>query len=68
MESTELTNKPVKLKIDGQKYKGTITRVDVDVEEVDVTQSGLFGGPVDTFRRTVPGRRTRTLTIVLDEN
>ena len=56
----------VTVKIDGRKYRGTVINLERDTTVMDVTRSGILGGPVDSYRRVVPGRTTTTLTIDLD--
>lgn len=48
------------------KLWGRVTNVETHTEEVDVTRSGLFGGPVDTHRRVVAGRTSVRLTIEVE--
>lgn len=60
------TGKRVKLKIDGEKYVGTVVQARTEAADYDVTMGGLYGQEPDTTRRTVPGRRKTTLTIELE--
>lgn len=53
----------VKVKETGEKVRAVVTDIRVDTEMVDVTRSGMFGDPVDTFRQSVPGRTTTTITL-----
>ena len=56
---------PVKLKMGGVKYRGTIVRTVVDTALTETTMGGLFPGgpPPDPYRSWVPGMRSETLIV-----
>ena len=57
-----------KVKVDGEKYRGTVTNVRIHTEAVGTTVGGLFPGgpPPDLYRTSVPGRSTVIVTIELE--
>ena len=63
--ATRSENTPVKLKIDGQKYRGVITARDTTTDVVETTYGGLVPGgpPPDPYRTFAPGMRSTVLTI-----
>ena len=56
-----------KVKVDGEKYRGTVTQVEITVQPVDITLGGSHGGPPpDRYRTSVPGRSRVVVTIELE--
>ena len=56
-----------KVKIDGEKYLGSVTRVQIITDPVDITLGGSPGGPPpDHWRESVPGRSRVIVTIELE--
>jgi hypothetical protein len=53
---------------DGQKWWGRVTEERMQTDPVDVTVGGLFPGgpPPDTYRKTVPGLKSWTLTVEIE--
>lgn len=54
---------------DGLKWWARVQDIRTDTDPLDVTMGGLFPGgpPPDTHRKTMAGRCTTTLTVVLEE-
>lgn len=48
------------------KVWGTVTEMHAHTEEIDVTRSGLFGGPVDNHRVRTAGRTSVLITIEVE--
>lgn len=57
----------IKDKATGEKLRGVVIDIRAETAMLDVTSSGLLGGPVDSYRRFVPGPVTRTIVIEVTE-
>lgn len=58
----------IKVKETGEKVRATVTDIRVETEQIEVTLDGSMGEPPSGHRAFIPGRRSTTITLILDES